>query len=669
MKKLLVLLLAAALLTAAGCGRTEQAQPPETPPQTEPQAVESLPEAFPLTLHFSSGAGGWQTELTLRRDGSFAGAYHDSDMGSNTAESPNGTVYLCAFEGRFGDFRTVDDTTLALTLEELTVLTEETEWVEDGIRYIPSTPYGLEGGTDFLLYGPETAADTLTDSGRMGWPLMEEDTDTLDCWGLHNVTEDQTFFDWSYWFPEGEPEETAEQADPPAPEQAGPAPQTTGGEAAQNTGGEAGAPAGGTGGESTSGEALPAGTGEAAAQTAPAMAVYEIEGIRIRLPADAVPKLVVDIPTACAEESPHTLTLMRVHERASVEAAEADYGESDGIGFLFGFSRLDQVAFEDLAQNDYPGCSVFATDGTYYYAVTYPTDVQFHRSGDGFYDEAAWAEWEALCGLQDSVTADVIEQNGLTACSHRDLYTRAFTYEGNHVYVNYYPYFTVDGSHDNFETLVLSQPVRQGAGGIWCVERMVDARGNTTLIFPRQDVPAAEWYAARQAAHDAGTESHLLTTLGAAEDFLRHGGWFSGDLAEGSLEETTSMDEGYLDANRKLDRVLPGLLTGRNVETEELLACLAAFRADTWAFMGRSYYGSDWWPPLRSAVESVAIGEGQEARCAALQNFYLTSYGRYEEALRPLLTAQFESDPEAAKAALSVRSEAEQAAIRAALEG
>ena len=128
------------------------------------------------------------------------------------------------------------------------------------------------------------------------------------------------------------------------------------------------------------------------------------------------------------------------------------------------------------------------------------------------------------------------------------------------------------------------------------------------------------------------------------------------------------MDEGYLDANRKLDRILPGLLTGREVEAEEILSCLAAFRGDTWAFMGRSYYGSDWWPPLLAAVESVAIGQGQEERCAALQNFYLTSYGRYEEALRPLLLAQFESDPEAANAALVLWSEAEQARLRAALD-
>ena len=382
-----------------------------------------------------------------------------------------------------------------------------------------------------------------------------------------------------------------------------------------------------------------------------------------------MPKLLVEVPEACGEESPHRLTLLTVHERASVEAAEADFGSAGGDGFLFSIARLDRVALEDLLENDSPGCEVFATDGTDYYAVTTATDVRFYRSGDAFHDPAEQAEWSALYALTESVPADVMAENGLTPYSVRDLYEAAFTYEGNHSYVNYYPYFAVDGSHDNFYTLVLSQPVTQGAGGIWYVERMMDAHGNTYLIFPGQDEPAAAWYGARQAAHDAGTESHLLTTLGAAEEFLRSGGWFSGEIAEGSLEETSSMDEGYMDANRKLDRILPGLLTGRNVAEEEILACLAAFRGDTWAFMGRSYYGSDWWPPLLSAVESVAVGEGQEARCAALQNFCLTSYGRYEEALRPILRAQFEADPDAFNAALALRSQEEQAILQAALNG
>lgn len=224
MKKLLVwMLLAAILLTGCGTKKSPSTAEPAPPAPPEPvtqesqQTVKLLPKAFPMTLHFSSGAGGWQTELTLQRDGAFAGQFHDSDMGSIGEDYPRGTVYLCEFEGQFGDFQTVDDTTLSLTLEELTALTaEEDVWYEEGVRMIGATPYGLEGGTEFLLYLPDTPAALLTDRARSGWPLAGTETETLDCYVLHNTAADTAFFDWSYWFPEDE------SAEAPLPEKAEP---------------------------------------------------------------------------------------------------------------------------------------------------------------------------------------------------------------------------------------------------------------------------------------------------------------------------------------------------------------------------------------------------------------------------------------------------------------
>ena len=40
-----------------------------------------LPDVFPLEFVFSSGAGAWRTAIVLNQDGSFNGAYLDSDMG------------------------------------------------------------------------------------------------------------------------------------------------------------------------------------------------------------------------------------------------------------------------------------------------------------------------------------------------------------------------------------------------------------------------------------------------------------------------------------------------------------------------------------------------------------------------------------------------------------
>lgn len=215
--KKLFQLLALCLVLLTGCG-AKQAEPPaqaqeppaaeqpeapakqpETPaeePEIPAQEANALPDALPLDLIFASGAGGWSTDLTLERDGSFAGIYHDSEMGSTGPEYPNGTYYISTFSGRFGDIRQVNDHTWAMSLEELTVQeTPGEEWIEDGILYIASEAYGLEEGTEFLLYGPETPTEGLDEEFLTWWPSWNvEDTGTLNCWGLLNQEMGYGFF-------------------------------------------------------------------------------------------------------------------------------------------------------------------------------------------------------------------------------------------------------------------------------------------------------------------------------------------------------------------------------------------------------------------------------------------------------------------------------------------
>lgn len=209
--------LALCLVLLTGCG-AKQAEPPaqaqeppaaeqpeapvkqpKTPaeePEVPAQEANALPDALPLDLIFASGAGGWSTDLTLERDGSFAGIYHDSEMGSTGPEYPNGTYYISTFSGRFGDIRQVDEHTWAMSLEELTVQeTPGEEWIEDGILYIASEAYGLEEGTEFLLYSPETPTEGLDEEFLTWWPSWNvEDTGTLNCWGLLNREMGYGFF-------------------------------------------------------------------------------------------------------------------------------------------------------------------------------------------------------------------------------------------------------------------------------------------------------------------------------------------------------------------------------------------------------------------------------------------------------------------------------------------
>ena len=249
------------------------------------------------------------------------------------------------------------------------------------------------------------------------------------------------------------------------------------------------------------------------------LTTYTCGGIKIALPTESLPLLLLEGGELCTEE--HACTLLSVCEKASAEAAKADFGDDDGMGFVFGIRVMDQAGLEQFIQYETAGCEVFARSDTHYYAKTYPTDVRFYRSG-GYANttDADWAQWETLNVLGDAVCADIVERNGLTPYSMLELLARPFTWEGDHAYVRYYPDLAEGGTKENFRTLVLSQPVKQGEGGVWCVERVADPFGNTYLRFPETDLPAADYYAALQAECDAGAHPELLTPLGAAAAFV-----------------------------------------------------------------------------------------------------------------------------------------------------
>lgn len=214
MKKWISCLLIIAFLTGCAGGQSSNAptgDDPETPPtQESPEVseppenagtpedltrVDTLPGEFPMEFVFASGAGAWGTVLTVEADGSFTGNYHDSEIGAE----PEPVCYICDFAGQFGDFRQVDEFTYAMTLESTEILTEQTEsWVEDGLRYIPSDPYGMETGTEFFLYLPQRPLEGLDEEFLSWWPdnwLREQEGLTeLGCYGVYNVEGGYGFF-------------------------------------------------------------------------------------------------------------------------------------------------------------------------------------------------------------------------------------------------------------------------------------------------------------------------------------------------------------------------------------------------------------------------------------------------------------------------------------------
>lgn len=151
---------------------------------------EILPE---LDMYFSSGVGGWGTSLKIQGKGTFSGSYHDSDMGDTGDGYPNGTCYVCDFTG---SFRVTDIKDYTITLE-MTSLTSKkaagTTWIEDGVQYVASGAYGLEGGTEFILYTPNTPISQIPEEA-LSWSYDLPESGTLDCYALYCPALGTAFF-------------------------------------------------------------------------------------------------------------------------------------------------------------------------------------------------------------------------------------------------------------------------------------------------------------------------------------------------------------------------------------------------------------------------------------------------------------------------------------------
>ncbi len=209
--------LAAVMLTACAADNTPtlSVDPTMAPVAVATDAVDAAQTAEPtaepteapivlpigdeaLKFEFTSGVGAWTNELYLNGDGTFEGLFTDSDMGDVGDLYPNGTVYSCKYSGKFTDIEKIDDYSYVMKLDELTVdASQEAEVIgEEGVRYVLSDPYGLTGGTDFMLYLPDTPTSGLNEEFLSWWTgkYAAEIPAELGCFGLMNCTDGYGFF-------------------------------------------------------------------------------------------------------------------------------------------------------------------------------------------------------------------------------------------------------------------------------------------------------------------------------------------------------------------------------------------------------------------------------------------------------------------------------------------
>ena len=158
--------------------------------------VPSFERLAGLQWEFSSGAGGWSTELKINPDGSFSGNFHDSEMGEVAGDYPNGTVYVCAFTGQMSGLEQMDGHTWRVQVDSVTP--DEApghETIDDGIRYVTNEPYGLTAGDEMQIYLPGTPIEGFTEEMRMWAHLPDEENASaaLEDWFLYSRKNDTGF--------------------------------------------------------------------------------------------------------------------------------------------------------------------------------------------------------------------------------------------------------------------------------------------------------------------------------------------------------------------------------------------------------------------------------------------------------------------------------------------
>ncbi len=144
----------------------------------------------PDSFTFSSGVGGWSSDILLNDDGTFIGSYHDSDMGSDTENYPGGVCYISNFTGRFSNFHQIDPYTWTMDLTELNYTQEPgTDFTNGQVHYLVTEAYGLAGGSTFYLYLPGHPVSTLPEE-FMNWADMYMGytyPENLTIYGMFNV--------------------------------------------------------------------------------------------------------------------------------------------------------------------------------------------------------------------------------------------------------------------------------------------------------------------------------------------------------------------------------------------------------------------------------------------------------------------------------------------------
>ena len=175
--------------------------------------------------------------------------------------------------------------------------------------------------------------------------------------------------------------------------------------------------------------------------------MVENGAVRLLIPLEYGDLLVIETP-----RDNESGILFSVSEKASMDAAAAEYGTDEGAGWLFSVNRISADAFHEAICYDMSGEEVFARDADgYYYMYCHPTDVRFVRENYEDIDEDM-AQWTMLNQWAAAVPDNFLLENpGLTPEKHGntdlDIYLARTAYlDGVKYTISAPEYGPVDGS-------------------------------------------------------------------------------------------------------------------------------------------------------------------------------------------------------------------------------
>ncbi|MCI8658675.1 MAG: DUF1311 domain-containing protein [Lachnospiraceae bacterium] len=163
----------------------KEGQKNETEQKKEGQQMEEASFSFAdlnnVEFIFSSGAGGWQTSLTIGENGSFSGLFFDGNLGDTGEGYPNGSVLWSEFGGSFTQPVQEDAYTYSVQLAELEYkdLIGKEE-ILDEMRYCYMDAYGLSDARTILIHLPGTSLEEIPEEVRswIGYYDLSQLTDT-----------------------------------------------------------------------------------------------------------------------------------------------------------------------------------------------------------------------------------------------------------------------------------------------------------------------------------------------------------------------------------------------------------------------------------------------------------------------------------------------------------